>query len=116
MPTAPPWMIHGHGFVGGVNPELIHTFGNQYAAMPSLHAADALIVGYCLALSCRHWWAKALWIMWPLWVWFCVIATANHYVLDVLAGIAVAVFSLLVTAGVPKLVRRTLGPTIANLL
>jgi hypothetical protein len=120
MPTAPPWMFPhlpgGIGFVAGVNPELIHTFGNQYAAMPSLHAADALIVGYCLALSCRHWWAKALWIMWPLWVWFCVIATANHYVLDVLAGIAVAVFSLLVTGGVPKLVRRTLGPTIANLL
>jgi membrane-associated phospholipid phosphatase len=49
-------------------------------------------------------------------VWFCVIATANHYVLDVLAGIAVAVLSLLVTAGVPKLVRRTHGPSIANLL
>ena len=115
MPTAPPWMLGEWGFVGGVNPELIHTFGNQYAAMPSLHAADALIVGYCLALSCRHWWAKALWAVWPLWVWFCVIATANHYVLDVLAGIAVAVFSLLVTAGVPK-VLRTLGPTIADLL
>jgi membrane-associated phospholipid phosphatase len=83
--------------------------------MPSLHAADALIVGYCLARSCRHWWAKALWAMWPVWVWFCVIATANHYVLDVLAGIAVAIFSLLVTGGVPKLVR-TLGPSIANLL
>jgi membrane-associated phospholipid phosphatase len=115
MPTAPPWMFTKQGFVGGVNPQLIHTFGNPYAAMPSLHAADALIVGYCLALSCRHWWAKALWIMWPLWVWFCVIATANHYVLDVLAGIAVAVFSLLVTAGVPKILR-TRGPSIANLL
>jgi membrane-associated phospholipid phosphatase len=117
MPTAPPWMFTGEGFVPGVNhsSELIHTFGNQYAAMPSLHAADALIVGYCMALSCRRFWAKALWAVWPLWVWFCVIATANHYVLDVLAGIAVAVFALLATAGVPKLVR-TIGPTIANLL
>jgi membrane-associated phospholipid phosphatase len=106
MPTAPPWMIHGHGFVvGGVNhsSEIIHTFGNQYAAMPSLHAADALIVGYCMALSCRSLWAKALWTMWPLWVWFCVIATANHYVLDVLAGIAVAAFSLLVTGGLLRI-------------
>jgi len=105
MPTAPPWMFPHKGFVGGVNPELIHTFGNQYAAMPSLHAADALIVGYCVALSCRRFWAKALWMMWPLWVWFCVVATANHYVLDVLAGIAVAVVSLLATGAVPKLVR-----------
>ena len=121
MPTAPPWMFPKKGFVGGVNhsSELIHTLGNQYAAMPSLHAADALIVGYCLALSCRRWWAKALWALWPLWVWFCVVATANHYVLDVLAGIAVAVFSLLVTAGARRLFRavgRTLDPAIANLL
>jgi PAP2 superfamily len=56
-----------------------------------------------------------LWAMWPVWVWFCVIATANHYVLDVLAGITVGAFSLLVTSGVPKLFR-TVGPTIANLL
>ena len=119
MPTAPPWMIKGEGFVVGINPELIHTFGNQYAAMPSLHAADALIVGYCLALSCRSLWAKALWTLWPLWVWFCVVATANHYLVDVLAGIAVAVLALLTTGGLPKIVRgagRTVGPSIANLL
>jgi hypothetical protein len=121
MPTAPPWMFPRQGFVGGVNhsSELIHTLGNQYAAMPSLHAADALIVGYCLAVSCRRLWAKALWALWPLWVWFCVVATANHYLLDVLAGIAVAVVSLFATAGLPKVVRaagRTVGPSIANLL
>ena len=117
MPTAPPWMFRGMGFVGGVNhsSELIHALGNQYAAMPSLHAADALIVGYCLALSCRRLWARVLWALWPLWVWFCVVATANHYLLDVLAGIAVAVFSLFATAGAPK-VARTVGPAIANLL
>ncbi|HZS30704.1 MAG TPA: phosphatase PAP2 family protein [Gaiellaceae bacterium] len=117
MPTAPPWMFPKAGFVGGVNhsSELIHTLGNQYAAMPSLHAADALIVGVVLALSCKHLWAKALWALWPLWVWFCVIATANHYVLDVLAGIGVAVVSLAATAGVPRAVHK-LGPVIANLL
>jgi hypothetical protein len=120
MPTAPPWMFPHKGFVGGVNhsSEIIHALGNQYAAMPSLHAADALIVGCFLAVSCRRLWAKALWALWPLWVWFCVIATANHYVLDVLAGIAVAVVSLAATAGAPRVVRRlrALVPAIANLL
>jgi hypothetical protein len=116
VPTAPPWMFsHQFGFVGGVNPSLIHMFGNPYAAMPSLHAADALIVGYCLALSCRHFWAKILWAMWPVWVWFCVIATANHFIVDVVAGIAVAAFALFATVRIPKLLRAT-GPTIANLL
>ena len=117
MPTAPPWMFPDKGFVDGVNHSsaLLQTLGNSYAAMPSLHAADALIVGWFLVSTSRTIWAKALWALWPVWVWFCVIATANHYVLDVLAGITVAVFSLLVTAGVPKIVR-TLGPSIANLL
>ena len=108
MPTAPPWMFPEKGFVPGVNHSsaLIHSLGNQYAAMPSLHAADALIVGYCVALSCRSLWAKALWAIWPLWVWFCVVATANHYIVDVLAGITVAVVSLFATAGASKLFRR----------
>jgi hypothetical protein len=33
---------------------------------------------------------KALWLAWPVWVWFAVIATANHFWLDIAAGIAVA--------------------------
>ena len=33
---------------------------NPYAAMPSLHAADALIVGVVLFSVCRNCWAKAV--------------------------------------------------------
>src|SRR3954470_10132461 len=120
MPTAPPWMFPDQGFVDGVNHSsaLLQTLGNSYAAMPSLHAADALIVGWFLVSTSRSIWAKALWTLWPLWVWFCVIATANHYVLDVLAGIGVAVAALLATAWFPRLFGRlrTAGPAIANLL
>lgn len=95
MPTAPPWMFPGL-FTDGVNHStgLVNTLANPYAAMPSLHAADALIVGILLFKACRHWWAKALWAAWPAWVWFCVLATANHYVLDVAAGILVALVAL----------------------
>ena len=120
MPTAPPWMFPGKGFVDGVNHSsaLLQTLGNSYAAMPSLHAADALIVGWFLVTTSRTIWAKALWAFWPVWVWFCVIATANHYVLDVLAGIGVAVAALLATTWLPRLFGRLrgLGPVIANLL
>ena len=120
MPTAPPWMFPDKGFVDGVNHSsaLLQTLGNTYAAMPSLHAADALIVGWFLVVSSRTIWAKALWALWPLWVWFCVIATANHYVLDVLAGIGVAVAALLATSYLPRLFGRlrAIGPVIANLL
>jgi membrane-associated phospholipid phosphatase len=120
MPTAPPWMFPHMGFVDGVNHQsaLLQTLGNSYAAMPSLHAADALIVGWFMVVTSRTLWAKALWALWPLWVWFCVIATANHYLLDVLAGIGVALTALLATSWLPRLGARLrgLGPAIANLL
>jgi hypothetical protein len=120
VPTAPPWMFPGKGFVDGVNHSsaLMQSLSNSYAAMPSLHAADALIVGFFMVSTARTIWAKALWALWPVWVWFCVIATANHYLLDVLAGITVAVVALLATRWAPRLFARArgLGPVIANLL
>jgi membrane-associated phospholipid phosphatase len=121
VPTAPPWMFPSFGFVDGVNHShgLIAGFANPYAAMPSLHAADALIVGAYLLIASRHWWSKALWAVWPAWVWFCVLATANHFWLDVLAGIIVGALSLVVVAKVPLLAGRRrpeAGEPIANLL
>jgi membrane-associated phospholipid phosphatase len=98
LPTAPPRMFPTFGFpdtlaqFGGLNhgSGLIQLAANPYAAMPSLHAADALIVGLSLAYVCRHWWSKTLWLLWPAWVWFAVMATGNHFWLDILAGILVA--------------------------
>src|SRR5215813_9557855 len=76
VPTAPPWMYPSFGFVDGVNHGgLISGMANPFAAMPSLHAADALVVGVSLFGACRRWYFKALWALWPLWVWFCVMAT-----------------------------------------
>jgi membrane-associated phospholipid phosphatase len=100
-PTAPPRMFPTDGFVDTLTrfASLNHGSGvielasNQYAAMPSLHAADAVIVGVTLAYVCRHWWAKVLWLMWPAWVCFSVMATANHFWLDCLAGAFVAVLA-----------------------
>jgi PAP2 superfamily len=120
VPTAPPWMFPGKGFVDGVNHSsaLLQSLSNSYAAMPSLHSADALIVGFFMVSTSRTIWAKALWALWPVWVWFCVIATANHYVLDVVAGITVAIAALFATRWTPVLFARLrgLGPAIANLL
>jgi len=104
VPTAPPRMFPGFGFsdtlgsIGGVNhgSGLIQLAANPYAAMPSLHAADALIVGLTLAYVCRNRFARVVWLLWPLWVWFSVMATANHFGLDVVAGVAVAVVALAV--------------------
>jgi hypothetical protein len=110
MPTAPPWMFTSYGFVDGVNHSTgaISAMANPYAAMPSLHAADALIVGVMMFRACRHRWAKALWAAWPVWVWFCVMATANHYLVDVVAGIAVALIALGLVARVSTYRKRAI--------
>jgi membrane-associated phospholipid phosphatase len=104
MPTAPPRLFPDFGFAdtlaqfGSLNhgSALVEAASNPYAAMPSLHAADALIVGVTLALILKHWWAKALWLAWPAWVWFSVMATGNHFWLDIAAGVFVALAAALV--------------------
>ena len=102
LPTAPPRMFQSLGFIdtlgnmSSVNhgSGFVEVAANPYAAMPSLHAADALIVGICVASVVRNRIGKALWLLWPVWVWFCVMATANHFWLDVVAGVAVALLAL----------------------
>lgn len=102
LPTAPPRFFTSIGFtntlgqIGGLNhgSGLVELAANPYAAMPSLHAADALIVGVVLASVVRRWPWKMLWLLWPVWVWFSVMATANHFWLDVLAGILLGTVAL----------------------
>ena len=100
MPTAPPRLMP-LGFQDAHNDGLVQLAANPYAAMPSLHAADSLIVGLVLALLCRRWWSKLFWTIWPAWVWFAVMATGNHFWLDCLAGFALAVLALAVVYGPP---------------
>jgi membrane-associated phospholipid phosphatase len=72
--------------------------------VPSLHSADALIIGVALALLVRSR-ARALWLLWPVAVWFSVLATANHFWVDVAAGIVLAAVGVLVTQALTSLIR-----------
>lgn len=101
MPTAPPRMFPELGFVDTLAQSaflnhgsgLIELAANPFAAMPSLHAADALIIGFAMATLVRSSLAKLAWTLWPSWVWFAVMATGNHFWLDIAAGIATAVLA-----------------------
>src|SRR4029077_6843398 len=101
FPTTPPRML-GLGFINQHRDGLVQLLANPYAAMPSLHAADALIVGVVLFSTCKHWWSKAIWAIWPAWVWFAVMATGNHFWLDCLAGTGVAVLSVAIVCWPPS--------------
>jgi membrane-associated phospholipid phosphatase len=111
LPTAPPRMFPDLGFAdtladfGGLNhgSGFVQFVANPYAAMPSLHSADALIVGIVLFCVCRNRIIRLAWLIWPAWVWFSVMGTGNHFALDVVAGILVAVVALGVVYGLPSL-------------
>jgi membrane-associated phospholipid phosphatase len=98
IPTAPPRMFPEAGFTDTLaahstvnhSSTFVAFSSNPYAAMPSLHALDALIVSVVMATIVRRRWAKVLWLAWAPWVWFAVMATGNHFWLDIAAGILVA--------------------------
>jgi membrane-associated phospholipid phosphatase len=104
LPTAPPRMFPDLGFAdtladfGTLNhgSGLVEFASNPYAAMPSLHSADALIVGIVLFSVCRNRFFKAAWLLWPAWVWFAVMGTGNHFWLDVAGGVVVAAIALVI--------------------
>ncbi len=93
LPTAPPRFLTSIGFVDTLSTAsvtfqsgIVKVFANPYAAMPSLHAADALVLGVALASVARSTVARIAFLLWPAWVWFSLLVTANHFWLDVVAG------------------------------
>jgi membrane-associated phospholipid phosphatase len=64
-------------------------FYNPLAAVPSLHVGFAFAVGLALAVVFRRRWAKVLALLWGPIVSLSVVATGNHYVFDIAAGLAV---------------------------
>jgi hypothetical protein len=62
-------------------------FVNQYAAMPSLHAGWDLLVGLAIVSAATTVVLRTIGVLMPVLMVWAVVATANHYVLDVVAGI-----------------------------
>ena len=70
---------------------------NQYAAMPSLHVGWAVWCAVAVMATGRGW-VRFLAVLYPTATTLVVIGTANHYVVDVIAGAAVVLASLAVTS------------------
>ena len=119
---APPRLLPHAGFVdtvvrlgtwGGWGSHAVASVSNQYAAMPSLHTGWAVwsaIAGWTLT---RRWWLRAAAVLYPILTVLVVLSTANHYLLDTVAGVvtAAAGFAVAWTAewgwrrlGAPRLV------------
>jgi hypothetical protein len=102
FPVAPPRMLVSVGFVDIV--AVAHSVGawssgalgsqaNEYAAMPSLHVAWALWCAAVVWMIRKDPLSRALAVAYAVATGFVVLATANHYFLDVIAGAAAAAMS-----------------------
>jgi membrane-associated phospholipid phosphatase len=102
--TAPPWyaaqkgliapfprVIAGRGysriglrFAGGLIKKG-QNIVNPFAAIPSLHSAQALMV--CIFLwGCVWKWVRPFLVALPLWMGFALVYSGEHYLIDVLTG------------------------------
>jgi len=79
--------------------------GDADAAMPSLHIAWACWCAWAAALSDRRW-VRWLAVLLPAVTAVDVIATGNHYVLDVVAGVALFALALGAASGWSAIVDR----------
>jgi membrane-associated phospholipid phosphatase len=95
FPVAPP-RLAGIGIADTVSGQAAialtgHStiFYNPFAAVPSLHVGFAFAIGVAAAAALHAPWAKALALAWGPLVTLSVVATGNHYVIDVVAGLLV---------------------------
>jgi membrane-associated phospholipid phosphatase len=99
FPVMPPRLLPGGQYAdavaaagfGGVHAGMVAT--GQYGAMPSLHVAWATWSAAVLQVLVRR---RAV-LLYPMVTAASVLLTGNHYVLDVLAGISIAVLALRLT-------------------
>jgi hypothetical protein len=93
-PVAPP-RLAGLGLIDTVSEQSLAyrvlqppAFVNQYAAMPSLHSGWDLLVGMAIIAAASSAALKLVGLVMPVLMAFAVVATANHYIVDVVAGVA----------------------------
>jgi len=119
FPLMPPRMLPaGYGVVdtmqvigglGSWDTVLLKDAGNQFAAMPSLHISWCLWVVLALWPVVRRRWVKALLVADPVLTVVSILVTGNHYVLDIVGGLAV----LAAGYGLARLTGRVLPRTLA---
>nr|QEO73581.1 hypothetical protein [uncultured bacterium] len=113
FPEAPPRFAQAgvvdymatYDILGGAGSRIPHWTVNLLAAMPSMHIAWTTWCAYAAWTMVRERSPRAAWLVWlfPLFTAFVVLVTGHHYVIDILAGMALVAISVQV---VKRLTRR----------
>src|SRR3954452_1384440 len=93
--TGAPPRLAGIGLVDTISTQsvfamaskLTTSFYNQLAAVPSLHVGFAVAVGMAVAAAVRNPVARGLALLWGPTIGLAVVATGNHFVFDIAAGL-----------------------------
>jgi hypothetical protein len=114
-PVAPPRMLAGAGFTDVIANS--HTFlswhtgklatdANQLAAMPSLHLAWASWSSLAMWRLSKRRWLRVVAVSYPFVTMWAVLSTGNHFLVDVLAGLATTLVSVLCVKAADALLAR----------
>jgi hypothetical protein len=116
IPMAPPRMLPGyidtlattaqHGWWGGdaSAPRGLGAMTNQLAAMPSLHVGWALWCAWVVYTLTSNRWVRIAAVAYPIGTTLVVVGTANHYVLDAVAGVLVMMIGMHVVGRLPRVI------------
>jgi hypothetical protein len=117
IPMAPPRMLPGyvdtlastarHGWWGSdaSAPRGLGAMTNQLAAMPSLHVGWALWCAWVVATLTQRRWVRIAAVAYPVGTTLVVVGTANHYVLDAIAGVVVMLIGIHLVGRLPQEIR-----------
>lgn len=107
-PCAPPW-IGGSGFTDTVTQSSVETLArpggitNHLGALPSFHVGWVILVAVVVYRAARSRVVRVLCVLHPVLMGYAVVATGNHWVLDVPAGALLAAVGLLGAAIITRL-------------
>jgi hypothetical protein len=113
FPVAPP-RLADMGLVDTITAQtgfaldgkLTTSFYNELAAVPSLHVGFAVAIGVAVAAAVENRAAKLLALLWGPTIALAVLATGNHFVFDIAAGVAASALGY----GLGKLATRVREP------
>jgi hypothetical protein len=117
FPVAPPRLADS-GLVDTITAQtglsldssLTTSFYNELAAVPSLHVGFAVVIGVIVAAAVRNPVMKVVWWLWGPAIGLAVVATGNHYVFDIAAGVVAAALGYLLGAAVARMKPREVAP------
>jgi hypothetical protein len=116
-PVAPPRMLKGFTDVvasthaiGSWHSGALASHADELAAMPSLHIAWAVWCTVAIWRLSKRRWLRAVAVAYPFLTTAAVLATGNHFVLDILGGLAVIALAFACERALARLRRRPRGP------